>query len=90
MFDTIRCSAVTLCDLDVAAYLMLMGCKLEGVTVHAKSRGSFTLTGRRVPDLIHDFKHGKMIRFSPRVYMELRRDLKRLVPDPADIPDICK
>lgn len=88
MFDTLRTSNITICDIDVVAYLMMHGAKLEGVTVHAKNRAAFTLTGKNIPNLLHDFKQCKIIKFSPKAYMDIRRDLKHLSPDPAHVPEI--
>lgn len=93
MFDTLRSHTCTICNLDMAAYLLLMGCRLEGVSVQSKTRAAFTITGRNIPQHIHDYKKGKRIKFSPRVYMDMRYDLKKMCPDPSQIeelPDIPK
>ena len=88
MLDTLRSSSCTICNLDMAAYLMLMGCRLEGVAVISKNRAAFTLTGRGIPQHIHEYKNYKRIKFSPKAYMEHRYELKKLCPDPLDIEEI--
>ncbi len=88
MFDTLRSTRITTCSLDIAAYMLLMGAKLEGVTVIAKNRAAFTLTGRGIPQHLHDYQAGKRIKFSPKRYMEMRYDLKKMTPDPDQIEEI--
>lgn len=90
MFDTLRSNTCTICNLDIAAYLLLMGCRLEGVSMIAKNRAAFTLTGRNVPQMIHDYKNNKRIKFAPKAYMDCRYDLKKMTPDPEEISEMIE
>lgn len=88
MFDTLRTTCCTISDIDIGAYLLLHGAKLEGVVVIAKNRGAYTFTHKKLSQLIHEYKQYKPLKFSPKAFIDMRNDLKRMTPDPAFIPDI--
>jgi hypothetical protein len=78
MFSAIRPTCSTISDLNLAAYLMLRGAKLEGVEVIAPKRGAFIFTHKRLADLIHAYHQHAEIRFSPKALFEGRESLKRM------------
>lgn len=86
MFDTIRPTSCTIGDLNLGTYLMLRGAKLEGTTVQAPNRASFTFTHKHLADFVHEYHQGQEIRFSPKILFQFREDLKRLTIYPTSTP----
>ncbi len=81
MFDAIRRTSCTITDIDVGAYLMLKGAKLEGVTIIARNRASYTFTGKNILALVYEYKQSKRIRFSPKAFCDFRYELKKFSRD---------
>jgi hypothetical protein len=75
---TLRINRTTTSNLDLAAYLMLRGCRLEGIEKTSQFRSMFIITGENVPELVNEFASYTPVEFSPKAFMDVRSAIKRM------------
>lgn len=77
LFQTTERS-VTITDINLGAYLMLRGARLQSVDEVAPRRKAFLFTHKRMRDILHDYEQHAEIRFSPKILFGFREQLKHL------------
>ncbi len=85
---TLRPCHTSTTNLDLAAYLMLRGARLEGIEPLGAKRDCFVFTHKGILDFVNDYEAHKPIKFSPKALMEMRLELKRHARPAKVVPSV--
>lgn len=69
----------TTTDLYLAAWLMMQGAKLQGITKLSQFASTLTFTHPKILDVVNDFNACEPVTFSVKSFGEIRNEIKRLI-----------